>query len=241
MPETILPQPDWVQATRLFDGLGELIACLSPAKRFDTRGTVFFIDDFEDGLSKGTFTYDGVDASYDLSSRLSRFGGFSLKLTGGSNGGRYSQCAWYSHKSIYSKMGMELRFQLGTGVEYVRLSLLILDGITEHRGSVQYDPVNMKWQYLNSLGSYVDLIDEIILDEGEVFFHPAKLVVDFVHDKYQRLVLGDQDVDMSALSLYTSGSITNPRHEVTVAVFSIDGSNGSIYVDSVILTKNEPS
>jgi len=241
MPEAILPQPDWVQATRLFDGLGELIACLTPAKRFDTRGTVFFIDDFEDGLSKASYTYDGTGGAYALSSRLSWFGGFSLKLTGGSDGLRYSQCAWYFHEPIYSKMGMELQFKLRAGVEYVRLSHLIFDGSTEHRGSVQYDGVNEKWQYLNSAGSYVDLVDGIRLDTTEVLFHPAKLVIDFVHDKYQRLVLGDQEVDMRELGLYTEDSATAPRGEAKVEVFSTIGDNGVIYVDSVVLTKDEPS
>lgn len=241
MPETILPQPDWVQATRLFDGLGELIAVLSPAKRFDDRGIVFFIDDFEDGLSKAAFTLSGTNAAYVLSSRLSRFGGFSLKLTGGSSASRYSQASWYFHEPIFSKMGIEIQFQLGSEVGYVRLSLLIFDGATEHRGSVQYDSANEKWQYLNSLGSYVDLIDGILLDSTEVLFHPAKLVVDFAHDKYQRLVLGDQEVDMSELDLYAPDSVSTPRHDAKVAVFSTSGNNGVIYVDSVILTKNEPS
>jgi len=241
MPETILPQPDWVQATRLFDGLGELIASLTPAKRFDTRGTVFFIDDFEDGLSKASYVYSGTLGAYALSSHLSRFGGFSLKLTGGSNGGLYSQASWYFHEPIYSKMGMELQFQLYSGVGYVRLYFLILDGVTEHRGSVQYDYANEKWQYLNSAEAYVNLITGIRLDVTEVLFHPAKLVVDFVHDKYQRLVLGDQEVDMSDLSLFTESNPTSPRLEATVTVFSVSGSNGKIYVDSVILTQNEPS
>lgn len=240
MPEAILPQPDWVQATRLFDGLSELIAVLSPAKRFDTRGSLFFIDDFEDGLGKGSFTIVGEDAAYELSSYLSRFGAFSLKLTGGSDGLRYSQCTWYSYKPELSKMGVEIRFQLGNEVEYVRLSLTILDGTTAHIGSVQYDYINSKWQYLNSGEDYVDLIENIELDPSEVFFHPVKLVIDPEEDKYVRLVLEDQDVDMSDLDLFTEDDEGGPWHDATVAVYSEDGGNGVIYVDGLVLTKNEP-
>ena len=240
MPETILPQPDWVQATRLFDGLGELIACLSPAKRFDTRGTVFFIDDFEDGLSKTSYDYSGTGADYVLSSYLSRFGGFSLKLTGGSDGGRYSEGIWCSSKPVFSKMGMEVLFQLIAGVEYVRLRFRIFDGTVQHWGSVQYDDVNNKWQYLNDGGSYVDLITGIRLDATEGLFHPVKLVIDPEGDKYVRLVLEDQDVDMSGFSLYTEDAGTEPRHEAAVTVLSRVGATGCIYLDSVILTKDEP-
>ncbi len=244
--------PDWIRSVLILDptdiwgnvvgmGLAELTACLSIAKRFDRRGNVIFLDTFEEGLSKCYSSLAGTLASVALFRGEARQGAFSAKLTGGSTLGRYAQIYYRLPLPPLSKIGVECSVRIVDAVEEIGIDVSYWDGTNEHYAALKYLPVSNKWQYCNSAGTWSDLLTAVKLNEIANLFHAAKLVFDPEADKYVRALISGQEVDMSAYGSVLEPDATDPMLEVWFKVKSESGLNGVAYLDSIIVTINEPA
>lgn len=244
--------PDWIRSVLICDptdiwgnvvgmGLAELSAVLSPAKRFDHRGSVIFIDTFEEGLSSCYSSTAGTLASVALFSGEARQGAFSAKLTGGSTLGRYAKIYYRLPLPPLSKIGVECSVRIVGNVEEIGIDVSYWDGTNEHYAALKYLPVSDKWQYCNSAGGYSDLLTSVKLNEIANLFHAAKLVFDPEANKYVRALISGQEVNMSAYGSLEVADNTAPMLEIWFTVKSETALNGVAYFDSIIVTVNEPA
>jgi len=149
-----------------------------------------------------------------------------------------------------SRLGMELWFRSIAGVaniRYVRLEIYYFDGINSHHGGVQWVGTEVgvlmnKWQYLNSLGSYVDIpggAQKIYVEATWPAYHHAKLVVDCAAEKYTKLVCDDKSFDLSTIPYHKTLSANGPIIIISLAVYTETATAIDLFVDDVILTHKE--
>jgi hypothetical protein len=72
-------------------------------------------------------------------------------------------------------------------------------------------------------------------------FHKMKVVVDFVNWKYVRANVNEESYDLSAYSMYNTGTLSEGLSFAQVEFIGESGKNAVCYVDGVILTQNEPA
>ena len=219
----------------------ELAGRLGRVIPVDGRGNVILIDDYEEGFSHVLPVLSGAGAAIELSTTETRFGAYSAKLTGGSDGSRLALLRYYIGHRIVTRLGVEFSFRVSDNVESVQIAVLYYDGAKLHEGNLYYDPVNNRWRYLNSGGTLSDLKTSCPLGELTSLFYPCKLVLDVVNDLYVRAVIPGGEEDMSTLALCTQTTLTSPMIRVDIGVTSTTGNNGVAHVDGFIVTQNEPS
>jgi len=233
------PADVWGNAISM--GNAELAARLTGLGGFDRRGNALLFDTFENGLSKGTTTLSGTGAAVELSSASSRLGGFSLKLTAGSDASRFAQYHWFLPYPVLSKVGFELSFSFDGDTEYLQLKLVFYDGTTLHTATIRYDDDNNKVQYLDSGGTWQDLIASVGLVRTTKNYHTVKMVVDLENDKYHRVLLDKWAWTTGNLAIETSANAGTPAVEAQVRLYGASGTNAVAYVDGFIVTQNEPA
>lgn len=231
--------PDiWGEIGRV--GIAELIAALSPAKRWDRRGQILELDDFTCGLGRVATDTAGTGAAIAIDNTYYAFGGYSCKLTGGADSPGHAAILYYLSASVTNRFGCEFAFRLGSNVQFVQLQFLVKDGVNLHNASVRYNVSAQAWEYYSSVPAWTSFLTGVKLQAGYTLFHPVKLVFDTTERKYTRFIHAGGEVNMSALSYHVGASDAAPRLEVYFYCVSNNAVNGVIHVDDVIITQNEP-
>lgn len=233
------PTDVWGNAISM--GNAELAARLGVVQRHDNRGSTAFIDNFENGLCHFIKGYSGSGYDHVLTTAESKFGGYALKLVGGSTSEYYAHATWWIGYSYTTKVGFEVGFRIGDDVDYILLELALYDGSKQHYGQVRYDYSGQKWEYLDSAAAWQDLLTSYVLTATAYGFYSVKLVIDFVNNLYTRFLSVDDEVNMSAYAIREAASGSAPHIQVRVRVYSDAGKNGWIYVDPIVITTNEPA
>ncbi len=244
--------PDWIRSVLICDptdiwgnvvgvGLGELAAVLSPAKKFDRRGDVLFIDDFEDGAAHFSTTLVGTGAAVAITSAESNVGGFAAKLTGGSDSSRYAEIYYRIPVSAGVRMGAEMAFRLGSDIQFVVLEFWFYDGSKRHQAALRYVTASDLWQYADINTDFQTLKTGVNLAADAHHFPPVKLAINTETDKYVRALIAGEKIDMSTYDFYSTTDTTPPALLTMIDAYSDLNKNGWMYVDPVIITQNEPS
>lgn len=221
-------------------GLGELAACLGPAKRFDRRGQVIWLDGFEAGVFKWVALASGFGAAVDADPNYARTGGYSCKLTGGSDSGRSMSILRILPYPVLSRMGFECSWAFDSDLDRLSLAGKMFDGTNQHTPTVRYDYVNKKLQYLDENNAWVDIVISLDLYRPQYPFWTWKLVVDFENEKYARLLVNETAHDLSNIAYYKTASALTSQLQVEIYNYSTAGNNAIVYVDDVIITQKEP-
>jgi hypothetical protein len=229
-----------IYGNKVIVGNAELAVRLGSEKFFDRRGDVFLIDNFEAGSSKWELGGGGAGNAQTLTTDKARSGGYSIKLTGGSDGELLARMYNYFPYPVLSKWGFETHFSIGPGIDKLYFLIRQETGIHAKLASILYDRTNQKLQYLDSSNIYQDIQTSFLLYENTYLFHVFKLVADLENFKYVRLITNETEYDLSAYDMYSFSNIATKHLKVAIYLYSRSGNNDSIYVDNVIITQNEP-
>ena len=95
-------------------------------------------------------------------------------------------------------------------------------------------------QYLNGSGAFVTLdnLGGLMAINTNVYYN-MKLVVDFGSNLYSRFILNNKIYDLSAISMYVTGSGADEKSSVQFANTTLDANAKTIAVDNVIITADE--
>jgi len=237
--------PPWTMSyrNRVIHGLvdnGELAARLQSPVKYDRRGDVVFMDDFEGSALHWSTGGGGANNVQALSTAWARDGSQSCILTAGE--GVLGQAYIYKYLGIINpgKVGLECSFTMNANTTTFVVAFLYYDGTNLHRGAVRYDNANSKWEYLDSTATYQDLLTSVVLRTTNSPFHTCKLVFDTDKDEYERFLYNNVETSMDGISIYKTADATDPLILIQLIHVSTHASVQSIYVDNVILTQNEP-
>jgi len=219
---------------------GEAAARLGSINVYDRRGWTVWMDDFEHPDLKWAAINFGGGTLPILSTTLSWIGAQSLYFTIGAALNDLSQILRYFPLVRLGKIGIEFWIALNNGVNnYFRLQLNIRDGTNVSSAELRLDSATRTATIVTPLGNIVVATFCFPTLPLQLFI-PVKLVVDMDTDQYVRLMIGSDEVDISAHSLMGIGLNTDKLLRVYLDLNNAGGGAGLAYLDNFILTQNEP-
>lgn len=217
-------------------GNAEMAARLGSPVVFDWRGQTFYVHDFSDGLGAFYCTLSGAGADYAIDPLYKMRGGYSLKLTGGSDSSQYAKAQGICGRNPSDRFGF-----LVSVSSYAQTTDIILrarPGDTRYIGVLRYKWGTWSLQYLGDDAAY-HTIATVYCQNYPYVFNNFKLVIDVSTHKYVRALVNDTEFDLSAYDLESDGSGFPGTCEFEILTTSRVNENDYNYIDHVILTVNE--
>lgn len=232
---------DWTPRTVYgLEDLGEHAVRTGSIHLFDRRGDTITLDSFEEGLGQAEIVIDGLGAAVALIGSRSRQGAFCVKLTAGSNLTQLAGLRYRRGLPVSSRLGLEFSFTIAAETNYWEWSILHYVDTAVWTSTVRYDYVNSRLEVWDDVLGWHIFQTEVYLHRHDQSWHTGKLVADLRNRQYVRFLLDENEW---GLSVYA------PVETVVPAAYALywqgthvgnAGQNPSAYMDSVILTQNEP-
>lgn len=226
--------------TYRLDDMAELAVRLGGISSFDRRGEVWFYDGFEDGLGKWEYNGAGSVGEHSISSKHVKSGGFAAKvLTVAAPGGGGYAIRYIGYYKL-SKSGVECSFSFHHPDSLIRFGFTLGDNIHNYITGVRYDHANTKFEYLNSLNRWVNLVTNFRLAPNRDIFSTIKLIADFPNEKYVRCIINETEIDMSDKGIFDTGFPDVKYMSGNIICTNGDVADYEFYFDDYIITINEP-
>lgn len=222
-------------------GNAELAVRMGSVVRYDRRGSVIWLEDFDRGRRLWTFDTDGAAAGADLDPTSSRSGGYSLRLHGGTTPGAYAKVFMTRPTVPVGRIGLEFAFAFKSAVNYMCAYLVLADGSHSYRSGIRYVFANKKVQIRNAAGGWTDAFTASYAGIGSINYNMLKLVVDQDAKKYERVLFNDVEEDLSAYGYEDEGASGDSWVVAELVVYSVGGRDDTIQFDDVIMTVAEPA
>jgi hypothetical protein len=219
--------------------VGELAVRLGSPVTYDRRGEVLFADQFGHGLGSYTAEVDGTGASIKLIASEGDCGGYAAQLTGGSVDGDFVSLVRTLPATARVRYGFEVSFWLPSVVSLVDFMFQYYDGALLRDGHLRYTWSPAGWSYRDAAGAYQSISIPALYVSTDPLFHWLKLVVDLSKDEYLRILVDEEEYDMSGVGLYSVANATPPNMACGVFLASPAGVNNRIVLGRFILTGNE--
>jgi len=221
-------------------GNAELAARLGSPIRYEQGGRIFFTDSFENGLGKWRKALNGDDAAAEITPLSYCTGGYSCRLTAGSDG--------EARAGIYREQGFLPQGRLGVTLSFdQQVQFVYFQVLAEARSE------DMLWEYgwqwhsaLDKLkiydedGNWTEYGTQYIATGGLEIYNTVKLVVDLDENKYVKIRFNADDHDLSAWGLKHTANGYIPRLYLYIKCQGEGPGNEMVDVDDVILTIAEP-
>lgn len=199
-------------------------------------GRVIFQDNFgspntgfSDVNGKGTF----VIYSINFYSRPS-----CLFLQTESNATDTTKINRYFGTSATGKVGLEFVFTADLSPGNIGAEFKTNDGTLTKQGGIRYDGQNNVWQYLSAVDTWTNIPNgDIRISTDNDFWHRFKFTIDFANNKYMRLYINGDSIDLSDLPTVTAGSGAARVSEFRLFCKSANIGKDSFFVDNLILTE----
>lgn len=228
------------QAQHWLLDLGELAARLWSPVIVEQGGSVLYMEDFRHGLQNWDPNTSGTGAAAVLHATYAHHGGFSVKLTAGSDGARYAGAWTFLSFPEVARTGIEASWTLHEETDRFEIQARLFTGTVYRQAVVWYSGLAGLIQYIDGDGNTVTLASNIDLYDSNLLMHTLKLVVDFDDLVYHRLVLDQTSYDMAGIPLQQVTNAGNPTLRLWLRHYGNPGENAFSYLDSVIVTRNEP-
>jgi len=238
-------QPDYgmyatTQLIASISDMGELAARLGSPDTYDRRGNILFLEDFEDDILGWITETSGAGASVSCSAEHKLRGSCSMKLVAGSTLSRYAKALVRLSPVIASRFGMEIAVTLDTNMESWEAWNNCYTGIYRITAGIKFDRVLNKLYVLTTADTWYEVSIPFSPLFSPHLFYFSKLVFDISKLTYIRQINANYSYDFSAIPLSVIPDATPPSGESYVKLVSQAGFNATVYLDSCIMTYNEP-
>lgn len=237
----VLTDPEDVFGNPAYMGAAELAVRLGALSAFERRGQTLYQCDFSDGLGGWEYTANAVGAEVRLATEYKLHGSYSTLLKTGPTTNDYTYLNRRFPYPTLTNYGMEHSTKPLDSYANIETYIYHQSDTTLTRYSVLYDTATSKLQVYDSDGAYHDVATGIVLATDHGPFHYFKLIVDFSTGQYIRLLVDNTSYDLSAYSGYQSASAISPYIEIRINCITSQNLNANLYVDSVVITQNEPA
>lgn len=220
--------------------IGELAARLGSPDTFDRRGNIILLETFGDSLSKWLPGSDGDAGSVEIVNKYSRSGPFAVKLVTPNVADARTWLQGSFAVPVLSKIGFEFSFSTNCLGFRVRLDMELSAAGMYYYSDIYWDADTQKLTYLNESDNWVTLPDTFKTKFSLYHFNTIKLVTDFAHSKYNRIIWNDQVVDLSTIPLKQGATLEPPYLYILLHIQNAPTLLRTAYIDNVIITQNEP-
>ena len=219
---------------------GEMAARLGSPVVYDKAGILVWYTDFEHGLQGITFGVDHADSVGSLTAERACHGAFSIKLDPRDAVDSYVEWRRIAYFLPVGNIGFELSLSLEPKPDNFHFIIKSRDGAYVLNARMNYYTATGNWEIRKADGTYVTILTGFELQYGVGSWHPIKLVIDTKNEKYVRALIGRNVIDLSDYGVEKAEDDTLAQLEVGVAVYGSAAAHAPVYVDSVIVTQNEP-
>jgi len=222
------------------DDLAELAARLGSPVRFDRRGDVVFYETFDQGMGKlGTIAY-ATDAAIMLATDHPLHGAYHAVLRTGTGEDPKAKIHRRLAYPVLDKMGLEWAIACPTGIDSVLWQIMLYDGTYRREYKVKYVQAEEKLYYWDQNGAYVEFASGVVMPTSWNCYSVVKMVINAVAGKYHRHVFNNQTFPMSAYLPNPVSDSESPNMSIEIQVEGDGTTSRDFYVDSCIVTQNEP-
>lgn len=218
---------------------GEQSVRLGSINMFDRRGNVVFLDDFEGSTLFWGAACVGASCFAGLTSAWGKSGSQCMELTAGTGGAGESRFYREFYVPVVGDVGAESSFTVNANTDGLYMLFQYYTGDGYYNAGVKYDRANTKIQYMNSAGSWADLITSYELNTTTQQFNTWKIVMDLAKQEYVRILINDKEEDMAGTPIKHSGSGGTEHLYIRIGHDAVQATPTTIYIDNVILTINE--
>jgi len=223
----------------LLVGNAEQAVRLGSPVSWDRRGQVVGVFDFAKGFHGVRRLTAGTGAAIELDPTWWQYGGYSVKLTGGSDGAGYAAIAPYFGVPPSTTFGMDVNWSAVLTPNNLGLRITIVDNEVAHFAYLRYDFATDKLQYRDTGAAWQDIATQDV-QLNAYHFHRIKLVIDIDNDVFVRAMLDNHQYDMTAAILTSAAVGQGDSAKCEVYCYSDASENDVIYIDSIIFTVQEP-
>jgi len=228
------PVDVWGQTATL--GNAELaVRTHAPPLTFDRRGDAIRWVDFESD-TKNYYATGSAGTTYRRSNYRKLTGDFSFKMS--TPAWQHTGIEGYTNDFILGRYGIQTSVAIGSpGKTTISIRIERYTGTKKIRGYLQFDLGSGVVSISLITGGHV--IGNFAVEESDFDFSTFKLVVDFESGKYVRAIVFGEEYDISDYDLSTFASTTKRRLRYQLYMSSLI-TGGTVYVDNIIMTGNEP-
>lgn len=241
MPHGAPDDSNVVKTGRIFrlDDMSELAVRLGSFVTYDRRGDVIFADSFEDGDYRWLLNYINYPAYKVISIDYAKSGAVSCKITTAPYQNSMAGILCVLMYPLATEMGMEFSYLYDSNASYVDGDFVITYNDVTYHYSYRHDVQN-KAIYIYTQDGFVKVDDTKLSKWGVEYFVPTKIVANLEAERYERLMLGSREYDLSDYSpyIYPYGEVD--KITVSISVQASRNYETILYVDDVVLTVNEP-
>lgn len=237
--------PDWglvrpKKTTYGLDDLGEHAVRLGSPHLWDRRGEVVYQSIFADGLEGAHPIFVGVVGYARLWTDRARQGAYCVKVELEHGVDYRTALEWYLPYPVRSGVGCEFSFREQEEGGWWYVAIVVRNQTLWYEGRVRVDEIAGTLEYWDTTGNWAPLTAGGQYQMYRFGWHTLKLVVMFDLGYYSRVILDDETYDMSAIPLYPGGGAGANYLRVQVGKWSHPVVDVEGYIDSVIVTQNEP-
>ncbi|NVM57517.1 MAG: hypothetical protein HWN51_05300 [Desulfobacterales bacterium] len=240
-----LDHPDWWMEELptvypLTADLAEHAARVRSPVAFDRRGNVVFLSRFAHGTGQFELKPVGNKATLALTPDTFLSGPFSLKMVTSDVSNEVSTASaliaipnsttWLGSETGVAFTDVEVGFALQISA-YMKPTL--------YQWTLVYRTDQDRLFIVSPTGAGI-LDDSLVLHAGKQVWHRMKLVIDLENKEYIRVLLDEDEWDVSDYAAYEYPTSEPRRIDIRLQGYCRDNTNRDIQWDDVIVTQNEP-
>ena len=238
-------QRDWsnIGATEVVHGtsdMAELAVRLGSPNAFNREGNVLMIETFEHGATPWGKTLGGDNAEIITSAVEYRTGGYSLKLDSGTGTLHYAMASTTFPYPALGKFGVELSFTFDSNVTLVDPELWAYDGKKVSVYGLRYNVASGAVQKRTGSTTWETIVEDVDLHPALGLWHWFKFVCNLNTGYYERLIINEQEYDISAEQSWITTLEETARLGFRFTVRGSSGTAGIAHLDDLIITRGEP-
>lgn len=219
---------------------GEAAARLGGINIYDRRGWTVWMDDFEAPVVRWTASDDGFGTDPILSTTEAWMGTQSVYFVTRNTNVAFARLERRFPLVRLGRIGIEFFILLaGKTPGYFEASLRLYDGSNISDARLHLDSEAQTATIVTPDGG-IEVATYCFNAAIGITWMPVKLVVDMDTDRYVRLLIGPQEIDLSTHLLVPGVVTTDKYFRMRLSLEGDVAGDMTAYLDNFILTQNEP-
>lgn len=242
MPHGLPDYGPTASKTQLYAGvdMAELAARLGALPRYDRLGDVIFYEDFCSGLGAWEIETSGLLSEVAVTAERFASGGFSCRMTAGSNLFQYAGIRGRFPVPYSVMYGIEIQYTLAAAIDYYYVLADIYTGVYHLAFGIMYDRDTNLNYYYNAVAGWTAIPGAILPYYSTYNFIATKFTFNISTLRYSRLLIPPKLIDLSScIGFAIPDGVSRPRMECAGRIYADPATNPVSYVDSLILTAND--
>lgn len=232
---------DWTPRTVWgLEDLSEHAARLESPNVWDRRGDVIFQTDFRNGAGDVRFFRGGANAASGLWTGASRKGAFCCYLTSGSTLPGYTALIKTIPFPVMGYCGVEASWSFVADTAYIVLMWDVRMAADNPQPTLQLDPNTGVLRIQTGVAAWHTISTTENPYRSPYCLNTMKMVFDLANRVYVRVILNENSYPLPNIPIYIFAAGGAPFAGAEFRHYGDGGKNAKCYVDSFIVTQNEP-